>query len=211
MKQVFLFLLIAFSCINANAQTIDGIGKLHLDMSFKEVKALFPQSLIKLETNSKIKKVYKINTYTPIKGHTCRDIRLFFYNDTLYAMYITKAPQVLRKSLTLKYGEPEENLLRLANSVLEIINIFQWDSGDFIDGYYREKEDIMESCYEWNKGNPFAQCQFWESLSEDKNGKILSDYIFLVRNKVQSECVKLEEEILEKEGEEKMKEELKGL
>ena len=211
MKRVFLFLLIAIICINASGQTVNGIGKLHLDMSFKEVKALFPQSLIRLKTNSKIKKVYKINTYTPIKGHTCRDIRLFFYKDTLYAMYITKAPQVLRKSLTLKYGEPKEDRQRLTNSAWEIISIFQWDFDDFIDGYYREKGEIIDTYYEWNIGNPFAQCQFWESLSQDKSGKVSSDYIFLVRNKVLSECVKLEEDIMEKEGEEKKKKELEGL
>ena len=66
MKRRLLLLLVLFISICVNAQEIKSIGKLHLDMSFKEVRAIFPQSLVKMKTGSRIKKVYKIRRWIPI-------------------------------------------------------------------------------------------------------------------------------------------------
>ena len=211
MKRFLLFLVIAFACINVNAQTIDGIGKLHLEMSFKDVEAVFPKSLVRLKTNSKVKKVYKINTYTPVKGHMCKDVRLFFYHDTLYAIYITKPPMILLNSLKLKYGEPTENYQRFSGHAFEIIGIFQYDYDDFIDGYFIDKTDVTDTYYEWNSGNPMAQCQFWHCIYKDKNGNLSSNDVFLVRNKIVAEMVHLEDKIIDKESEGERKKELEGL
>ncbi len=70
-----------FFSISMYSQTIEGIGKLKLSMTLNDVKKSFSKSLIKMQTTSKVKKVYKINSYTPIPNHTCKDIRLYFYND----------------------------------------------------------------------------------------------------------------------------------
>ena len=83
MRKFFLLLLVIACTMRIDAQTIDGIGKIHLGMTLKDVRAVFPKSLAKVQTSSKVKKVYKINAYTPIKNHNCKDIRLYFYNDTL--------------------------------------------------------------------------------------------------------------------------------
>ena len=83
MKKYILLFMLAISIIS-NAQTIRGIGKLQLDMSLNEVQAIFPKTLQKQKTNSKVKKLYKLNSYTPIKGTTLKGLHLYFYNDTLY-------------------------------------------------------------------------------------------------------------------------------
>lgn len=63
---------------------------------------MFPKTMIRQNVNSKVKKVYKVNAYTPIKGTTLKGLHLYFYNDTLYSIYVDEAPMSLKKDLTLK-------------------------------------------------------------------------------------------------------------
>lgn len=211
MKRRLLLLLVLFISICVNAQEIKSIGKLHLDMSFKEVRAIFPQSLVKMKTGSRIKKVYKINTYTPIKNHVCKDIRLFFYNDTLYAIYVNKAPEILINSLSIKYGKPYEHVDGYRSSIYEAQDVYKNDFPDFIDTYNPKRWDIYVRTYEWNKDNPIIQSIFWKRLYKDENNEPAGHYVFIIRNKVISECVRLEDSILDEQDKEKQKKELDGL
>ena len=194
-----------------SAQTIDGIGKLHLGMTLKDVKAVFPKSLTKVQTSSKVKNVYKINAYTPIKDHTCKDIRLYFYNDTLYTMYVNKAPIKLRESLTLKYGEPQRKTVRFRSYVEELAIVYQNDSPDFLNDNIIQKWDIVDTYCKWNGDNPFAQCYYWELLYENGSNGAAIDCVFYVKNLVLAKCVELKEKALELELQEEKKKELDGL
>ena len=145
MKKLLFFLLIVLSSEIHAQTTIEGIGKIKLEMSLNEVKKAFPKLLIPIETASKLKKAYKINTYTPIQGHTLRDIRLYFYNDTLYAFYVKNAPSILKESLSTKYGKPKEKIVRFNQHMLEIASIYEYDSADFLlETIRKPKEDISD-------------------------------------------------------------------
>ena len=207
-------LLLVFALLipmRISAQTIDGIGKLHLGMTLKDVKAVFPKSLTKVQTSSKVKNVYKINAYTPIKDHTCKDIRLYFYNDTLYTMYVNKAPIKLRESLTLKYGEPQRKTVRFRSYVEELAIVYQNDSPDFLNDNIIQKWDIVDTYCKWNGDNPFAQCYYWELLYENGSNGAAIDCVFYVKNLVLAKCVELKEKALELELQEEKKKELDGL
>lgn len=211
MKTFLIVVISFFFSMGAKAQTIEGIGKLKLSMTLNEVKKAFPKSLVKMQTTSKVKKLYKINTYTPIPNHTCKDIRLYFYNDTLYALYVNNAPIKLRESLTLKYGEPVRNMARFRSYVLEQAVVYQDDAADFFNENKVSKWDIVDTYYEWNKGNPFAECFYWELLYENGNKGAAMDCVFYVKNKVLSKAVELEEKLLEVEGKEEKRKGLEGL
>lgn len=211
MKKSIIIILTLFFSIGVFAQTIEGIGKLKLNMTLNEVKKSFPKSLIKMQTTSKVKKVYKINAYTPIPNHTCKDIRLYFYNDTLYALYINNAPIKLRESLTLKYGEPRIDRSSFRSYVLELAVVYQDDSSDFLNENKVRKWDIIDTSYEWNIGNPFAQCFFWEMLYENGNKGAAMDCVFYVKNMLLAKCVKLEEQLEEEVSKEEKKKGLEGL
>lgn len=203
-----VFLITSFS---ANAQVINGIGKLRLDMTLKEVRAIFPKSLVKAKTGSRVKKVYKINTYTPIKNHICKDIRLFFYNDTLYAIYVNKAPEILINSFGIKYGKPHEHANGYYSSLAEAKDVYKNDFVDFIDTYEPKKKDIVVRTYEWNKDNPFIESIFWQRFYKDENYEVAGHFVFIIRNKVISECVRLEDKILDEQDKENQKKDLDGL
>ncbi|GEM_PF-1046703 len=208
----FFFLLLAVVCtMSIDAQTIDGIGKIHLGMTLKDVKTVFPKSLAKVQTSSKVKKVYKISVYTPIKNHTCKDIRLYFYNDTLYTMYVNNAPLNLRESLTLKYGEPQRKTVRFRSYIEELAIVYQDESPDFLNEDMIRKWDIVDTYCKWNGDNPFAQCYYWELLYENGSNGAAMDCVFYVKNLVLAKCVELEEKALELEGQEEKKKELDGL
>lgn len=211
MRKFLLLLLAVAYTIGFDAQTIDGLGKIHLGMTLKDVRAVFPKSLAKVQTSSKVKKVYKINAYTPIKNHTCKDIRLYFYNDTLYTMYVNNAPLNLRESLALKYGEPQRQTVRFRSYVEELAIVYQDDSPDFLNENKIRKWDIVDTYCKWNGDNPFAQCYYWELLYEDGSKGAAMDCVFYVKNLVLAKCVELEEKALELEGQEEKKKELDGL
>ena len=211
MKKTFICLLATLISIGAKAQTIDGIGKLHLDMTLKEVKTLFPKSLSRIQNSSKVKKIYKISAYTPIKNHTCRDIRLYFYNDTLYTMYVNNAPSNLHKSLSLKYGNPYQKTIRLRSYVEELAIVYEKDGADFLQENKIRKWDIVDTYYQWNNGNPFRQCFFWELLYENGDKGAAMDCVFYVKNQVLAKCVELKEKALEVEGQKEKKKELECL
>lgn len=197
--------------LGLNAQTIDGIGKLHLGMTLKDVRAVFTKSLAKVQSSSKVKKVYKISAYTPIKNHTCKDIRLYFYNDTLYTMYVNNVPSILRESLTLKYGEPQRKTVKFRSYVEELAFVYQDDSPDFLNENKNRKWDIVDTYCKWNGDNPYTQCCYWELLYENGSNGTAMDCVFYVKNLVLAKCVELEEKALEIEGKEEKKKALDGL
>ena len=211
MRKVFLLLLVIAYSIGFDAQTLDGIGKIHLGMTLKDVRAAFPKSLSKVQTSSKIKKVYKISAYTPIKNHICKDIRLYFYNDTLYTLYVNNAPSNLRESLTLKYGEPQRKTVKFRSYVEELAFVYQDDSPDFLNENKIRKWDIVDTYCKWNGDNPFVQCYYWELLYEDGSKGAAMDCVFYVKNLLQAKCVELEEKALEIEEKEEKKKALDGL
>ncbi len=132
-------------------------------------------------------------------------------NDTLYALYVNNAPVQLRQSLTLKYGEPVRDMARFSSYVLEQAVVYQNDAVDFFNENKSKKWDIIDTYYEWNKGNPFAQCFFWEMLYENGTKGAAMDCVFYVKNMVLSKCVELEEKLIEVEGKEEKLKELEGL
>ena len=69
-----LIILLMFIPMIGFAQTIKGIGQLHLDMSLQEVQSLFPKKLIKQKSTVKSKKVFKLPSYTPIKEYTFKNL-----------------------------------------------------------------------------------------------------------------------------------------
>lgn len=192
--------------------TIEGIGKLRLEMSLKEVKTTFPKMLIPLKSASKFKKVYKINSYTPIKNHTLKNIHLYFYNDTLYAFYVKDAPYSLLESLTTKYGKPRERLIEYNQHLLEIASIYEDDSADFLlEATRRTKSDIKDMFYSWNEGNPFLQCVLVESLYYNAKFEHDLERIFLMRNRATAKIIELKEELEKEENKENRLKELDGL
>lgn len=206
-----LLLLIIINPVKAQT-TIEGIGKLKLEMSINEVKRAFPKMLIPMKSVYKFKKVYKINTYTPIQGHTLRDIRLYFYNDTLYAFYVKNAPSILKRSLKSKYGEPKEEIVRTDSHMLEIAAIYGYDSADFLlETIKKPKKNVNNFFYRWNNDNPFIQCVFVESLYVDGKGKDTLDYMFYIKNMLTAKLVDTKETLQKVEEEEKKKKDLDGL
>ncbi len=212
MKKLLFFLFIVLSSEIHAQTTIEGIGKIKLEMSLNEIKKAFPKLLIPIETASKFKKAYKINTYTPIQGHTLRDIRLYFYNDTLYAFYVKNAPSILKESLSTKYGEPKEKVVRFNQQMLEIASIYEYDSADFLlETIRKPKDDIADIFYNWNEGNPFLQCVFIESLYTNKNNKKDLDKMFYMKNKATAKLIDTKEKLQELDEKEKKKKELDDL
>lgn len=212
MKKLILLLLFVLNSEIQAQTTIEGIGKIKLEMSLNEVKKAFPKMLIPIETASKYKKAYKINTYTPIQGHTLRDIRLYFYNDTLFAFYVKNAPSILKESLSTKYGEPKEKIVRFDQHMIEIATIYEYDSADFlIETIRKPKEDIADIFYNWNEGNPFLYCVFIESLYTNKNNKKDLDKMFYMKNKATAKLIDTKERLQELEEKDKKKKELDGL
>jgi len=211
MKKFLLVALIAFVSFGVHAQGFDGIGKLHLDMTLNEVRALFPQKLVKQYHVSTFKKVYKLNSYTPIKGHTFRDLHLYFYNDTLYAIYVNNSTYQIEQSLFTKYGKPKDKIHRFRSYIEELISIFGYDSADFVDDKKAGKWDIIDTFYEWDLDNPFHKCLLVDCLYYDKQGESQLDYLLVIKNTAFAECVYLEEKILEREKESESIEGLEGL
>ena len=214
MKQLFLLLMLVMS-FESHAQTqtaIEGIGKLRLEMSLNEVKRAFPKMLTPLKPASKFKKVYKINSYTPIKNHTLKNIHLYFYNDTLYAFYVKNAPYPLLESLTIKYGKPRERLTEYNHHLLEIASIYENDAADFLlEATRRTKTDMKDIFYSWNEGNPFIQCVLVESLYYNDKFEQDIERIFYMRNRATAKIIELEEELEKVENKEKRLKELDGL
>ncbi len=181
-------------------------------MSLKEVKTTFPKMLIPLKSASKFKKVYIINSYTPIKNHTLKNIHLYFYNDTLYAFYVKDAPYSLLESLTTKYGKPRERLIEYNQHLLEIASIYEDDSADFLlEATRRTKSDIKDMFYSWNEGNPFLQCVLVESLYYNAKFEHDLESIFLMRNRATAKIIELKEELEKEENKENRLKELDGL
>ena len=192
--------------------TIEGIGKLRLEMSLAEVKTAFPKMLIPLKAASKFKKVYKINSYTPIKDHTLKNIHLYFYNDTLYAFYVKDAPFSLLESLTIKYGKPKERLIEFTQHLLEIVSIYENDAADFLtEATNRTKNDMKDMFYSWNEGNPFLQCVLVQSLYYNAKSEQNLEKIFYMRNRATAKIIELKETLEKEENKENKLKELEGL
>lgn len=192
--------------------TIEGIGKLRLEMSLKEVKAAFPKMLIPLKSISKFKKVYKINSYTPIKNHTLKNIHLYFYNDTLYAFYVKETPYILLQSLTTKYGKPRERLMEYNQHLIEIASIYELDSADFLSEVEsRKKSNIRDMIYSWNEGNPFLQCVLVVSLYDNAKFEEDLERIFYMKNRATSKIIELKERLDVEENKKDRLKELEGL
>lgn len=216
MKKYILLFMLAISIIS-NAQTIRGIGKLQLDMSLNEVQAIFPKTLQKQKTNSKVKKLYKLNSYTPIKGTTLKGLHLYFYNDTLYSIYIDEVPMSLKKDLTIKYGEPKQvfpdpyfNLRTFKNYVEYQVFIYKSAAVDFYDEKKVGSYGYEGSIYEWNQKHPFIEARLAEITYYCK-GELCLDEIFYIKNTVYAKCVELEEEKMKEEKDENRLRELDGL
>jgi len=211
-KKLFIFLVIFFNT-EIQAQTaIEGIGKIRLEMSLNEVKKAFPKMLIPTKACSKFKRAYKINTYTPIKNHTLKNIHLYFYNDTLYAFYIKDVSPYLKYSLKTKYGEPKEKRVNFSDQILEIASIYEYDSADFLlEATKRTKNDISTFFYTWNEGNPFLQCVLIESVYTDEKNKRDMDIMFYMKNRATAKLIETKEKLQELEDKEKRKQDLEGL
>lgn len=207
-----LMLVMSFESHAQTQTTIEGIGKLRLEMSLNEVKTAFPKMLIPLKSLSTFKKVYKINSYTPIKYHTLKDIHLYFYNDTLYAFYVKDASHSLLESLTTKYGKPRERLIEYEQYLLELASIYEDDSADFLlEAPERTKKGMKDMFYSWNEGNPFHQCVFVESIYHNTKFEEKIERIFLMRNRATAKIVKLKEKLENEENKENRLKELDGL
>lgn len=213
--KLFYFLFMLFMSFESHAQTqttIEGIGKLRLEMSLIEVKSVFPKMLIPLKAVSKFKKVYKINSYTPIKNHTLKNIHLYFYNDTLYAFYVKDAPYSLLESLTTKYGKPRERHIEYNEHLLEIASIYEDDSADFLlEATRRTKNDMKDIFYSWNEGNPFLQCVLVESLYYNAKSEQDLERIFYMRNRATAKIIELKEKLEKVENKENRLKELDDL
>lgn len=196
--------------IDLNAQSIDGIGKLHLGMCLKDVKTIFPKSLIKRASTSKIKSLYTINSYTPIKNHTCKDLHLYFYNDTLYAIYLKDSSGNLKESLSIKYGEPQQRYVRYNTYVEALASIYESEATDFLNDRYYNRQNYSGDCFEWNSNNPFARCFFWQ-LTFEKGNLLGLDELFCIKNYIISKVVELEEDSLKYKEEGRKKKELEEL
>lgn len=209
MKKLILFLL--FVPVLSFGQTIKGIGKLSIDMSFKEVQTLFPKKMVKQQTSSPIKKVYKLSSYTPIREHTFNNIYLYFYNDTLYAIYSLDAPVALKESFTIKYGKPTEKFYRFRSSVEEMAAIFDLDAVDFIYKWDNTKTyGFEDTFYKWQNDNPFIQVLYVFGTYYDGED-IKAKEIFYIKDIAIAKCVELEEEKAKLEDREKKAKELEGL
>ncbi len=217
-KLLFICCLIAIPifCF-CQTETIKGIGKLQLDMSLNDVRALFPKSLQIQKTSSKVKKIYKINAYTPIKGTTFKNLHLYFYNDTLYSIYIDEVPVSLKEDLTIKYGKPLEifpdayfNLRTFRNYVEYQVFLYKSDAVDFYDEKKVGSHGFVGFIYEWNKKHPFFEARLAE-ISYYCKGELCLDEIFFIKNNAFAKCVELEEKKLEEEEKHKRLKELNGL
>ncbi len=215
MKKFVVFLLISMISIGIYAQEINGIGKLRLNMTIKEVRAVFPKSLIKKETVFSNKKAYKIRSYTPVKGVTCRDIDLYFYKDTLYAIYINKGDYFLEQAMFKKYGEPRSRVSRYPSIYEELIAIYGSDATDYTADYLKgkrpKKQNIRDLYYEWNPGNPFCRSYFFSCLFDNSKGESDIEYIFCFKNEATARVAELEEELERIEKEKKDEKDLEDL
>ena len=219
MKKLLLlcyFFAIPLFCV-CQTETIKGIGKLKLDMSLKEVQSLFPKSLQKQKTNSKVKRIYKVSAYTPIKGVTLKGIHLYFYNDTLYSIYIDEVPLKLKEDLTLKYGKPSEifpdpyfNLRTFRNHVEYQVFLYKSDAVDFYDEKKADSHGYVGTIYEWNRKHPFIETRLAEITYYCK-GELCLDELFIIKNLAYAKCVELEEEKLREEDNDNRLRELDGL
>lgn len=211
MKKIIVLFLIAFYSLGAFCQAIDGIGKLRLDMSLKEVRALFPKTLVKKETIYSNKKVYRVSSYTPVKGITCKDINMYFYKDTLYAIYINKGSYELEKAMFKKYGEPNSKVCRFSSIYEELVTIYGDDSGDYMTNIKTKKYNIQDLFYEWNPGNPFCRSYYFACLYEDSKGESQLDHILCFKNMARARCAEIEDELENIEKEKQRDKELEGL
>ena len=216
MRKFFILILLSI-VLDVNAQTLKGIGKLSLDMSLNEVKALFPKSLQKQNTDSKVKKIYKVNSYTPIKGTTLKGLHLYFYNDTLYSIYIDEVPTSLKEDMTLKYGKPSEifpdpyfNLRTFMNYVEYQVFLYKSDAVDFYDEKKVDSHGYMGTIYEWNRKHPFIEARLAE-ITYYCNGELCLDELFYIKNLDYAKCVELEEDKLKEEDKQKRLQEIEGL
>ncbi len=213
---LFGFIVLPLFCF-CQTGTIKGIGKLQLDMSLDEVRAIFPKSLQKQNTESKVKKIYKINTYTPIKGTTLKGLHLYFYNDTLYSIYIDEVPMGLKKDLTLKYGTPNKifpdpyyNLRYFKNYVEYQVFIYKSDASDFYDEKRVNSYGYEGSIYEWNRKHPFIEVRLAE-FTYYNNGDLCLDELFYIKNTAYAKCVEWEEEKMKEEKGQERLQEIEGL
>ena len=184
-------------------------------MTLKEVRTLFPKSLIKKETVYTNKKAYKIRSYTPVKGITCKDIDLYFYKDTLYAIYINKGDSFLEQAMFKKYGEPHSRLYRFDSIFEEIIAIYDSEATDYTADYLNhkkaQKQNIQDLCYEWNPGNPYCRSYYYSCLFENSKGKSDIEKIFCFKNTATAKIAELEEELDKREKERQSENDLEDL
>ena len=212
MKKLLLILSLVLSTVGQAQTTIEGIGKIKLEMSLSDAKKAFPKMLLPIKGVSKFKKVYKINAYTPIKGHTLRDIHLYFYNDTLYAFYIKNIPSLLKESLSAKYGEQKKKIVSFQHHLLEIASIYEDDAADFLlEATKKTKSNMSDFFYSWNEGNPFLQCVLVESLYTNENNKRDLDRMFYMRNRATAKIIELKEKLQQEEEKENRRKELDNL
>lgn len=213
---LYFFLAIPLFCV-CQTETIKGIGKLKLDMPLKEVQSIFPKSLQMQKTNSKVKKIYKANSYTPIEGTTLKGLHLYFYKDTLYSIYIDEVPMSLKRDLMLKYGKPDEifpdpyfNLRTFRSHVEYQTFLYKSDAVDFYDEKNVDNYGYEGTIYEWNRKNPFIETRLAE-ISYYCKDELCLDMLFIIKNLAYSKCVELEEEKLKKEDNDNRLKELDGL
>lgn len=214
MKKIIFILLSVFSLTvwGQNQQLIGGIGKIRLEMSLMEAKRAFPNMLIPVKSDSKFKKIYRINSYTPIKNHTLKDIRLYFYNDTLYTFYINKTPAILKYSLIDKYGKPKEKIREFYHQYIEAHAVYGEEIMDFFDNEINnDKKDVTDIFYEWNEGYPIAQCFLIQRLYTNKKNEREMEIVFSMKNKLISRIIELKEKLLEEENKEQKQKELEKL
>ena len=209
MKKYFILILLMLSFNVTNAETIKSVGKIALDMSFNEIKTLFPNQLTKQKTSNEIKKVYKISSYVPVKDCTVKDIYLYFYSDTLYAIYINDADQV-GEAFKIKYGKPAEHNYRFRTQVEEVTAIYKSDAVDFID-YSHTYFDYLDTFYEWNNDNPFIETRLITRCWTDDNDKLYLKEVLLIKNNAYAKCVELETEKHEYDMKNERLKELEGL
>ena len=202
---ILALLLISFNGINA--QSIKGVGKITLDMTLKEAQAAFPNKLTKQKTSTDVKKVYKMSSYTPVKDCTLKDIYMYFYCDTLYAIYINDAMEI-KKPFISKYGEPSSYFRRIKSYVEERIAIYDSDATDFIDYSKSSSYGFEETFYTWKNSNPFIVTKYVEGTYYVNDQDLDFMGILVIKNQAHAKCVELE---TEKREEQRKQERLKEL
>ena len=195
---LFLFSLI-ISCVNINAQSIDGIGKVRLGMTVSELHDIFGEDMkVTKDFNSGITKSFMLPKYIPVEGYYINDFNLSFYKDSLYAMYSIEDTNI-KDALSLKYGEPKMEHKK--------------EIKEYVNGIGNTIEKIDQSFeFTWGTGNSDIICYYTDKVVHNSSGKPNRYTVFGIENKrVLNEIKKIIQHKKETESEKQRQEKIKKL